>query len=180
MWCVRIWETDPPREVNEPVEWFLLTNEPAAALDDARRVGGWYEVRWVVEEFHKAQKAGCAIEQLQFRHEDRLKPAIALISMVALTLLNLRDASRREDAKTQPATTLFAVKYIEVLSRWRWKQTRRDLTIHDFFYALARLGGHQNRKHDHRPGWLVLWRGWTTLQAMVDGASTAHHKCGET
>jgi hypothetical protein len=178
MWCVRIWEIDPPPEVEEPAEWFLLTNEPVAGLDDARRVGGWYETRWVVEEFHKAQKTGCAIEQLQFRHLDRLQPAIALISIIALTLLNLRDASRREDAKTQPATTLFAAEYVEVLSRWRWQQVRPDVTIHDFFYALARLGGHQNRKHDHPPGWLILWRGWTTLQAMVDGASTARKKCG--
>jgi hypothetical protein len=25
--------------------------------------------------------------------------------------------------------------------------------------SLARLGGHQNRKHDKRPEWFVLWRG---------------------
>ena len=36
-------------------------------------------------------------------------------------------------------------------------------------YALARLGGHQNRKNGSLPGWLVLSRGWTRLQAMVDG-----------
>ena len=59
--------------------------------------------------------------------------------------------------------------YIEVLSTWRYGKTRNDLTIHDFFFALARLGGHQNRKHDHRPGWLVLWRGWMKLQYMLDG-----------
>ena len=36
--------------------------------------------------------------------------------------------------------------------------------------ALARLGGHQNRKGDRRPGWIVLWKGWMALQHMVDGA----------
>jgi hypothetical protein len=41
--------------------------------------------------------------------------------------------------------------------------------VHDFFLALARLGGHQNRRHDKRPGWLVLWRGWTDLQLLVAG-----------
>jgi len=55
------------------------------------------------------------------------------------------------------------------------------MTVHDFFYALARLGGHQNRKRDHRPGWLVLWRGWTKLQAMLDGYDAANQiKCGKT
>ena len=33
---------------------------------------------------------------------------------------------------------------------------RLDWTVHEFFYALARLGGHQNRKSDEEPGWLVL------------------------
>jgi hypothetical protein len=47
------------------------------------------------------------------------------------------------------------------------------LTVHEFFYALARLGGHQNRRGDHPPGWLVLWRGWTKLQAMLEGAHAA-------
>jgi Transposase Tn5 dimerisation domain len=42
--------------------------------------------------------------------------------------------------------------------------------VREFFLALARLGGHQNRKCDGEPGWLVLWRGWMTLQQMVDGA----------
>ncbi|NLS97105.1 MAG: hypothetical protein GXX96_33630, partial [Planctomycetaceae bacterium] len=46
---------------------------------------------------------------------------------------------------------------------------RQDLTVHEFFFALARLGGHQNRKGDHRPGWLILWRGWVELQQMLDG-----------
>ncbi|MBL4883480.1 MAG: IS4 family transposase, partial [Planctomycetaceae bacterium] len=47
---------------------------------------------------------------------------------------------------------------------WRYRKDK-DLTIHEFYMALARLGGHQNRKSDHRPGWLILWRGWTKLQA---------------
>jgi len=71
--------------------------------------------------------------------------------------------------------------YVTVLSVWRYGKARNDLTIHDFFYALARLGGHQNRKRDHRPGWLVLWRGWTKLQAMLDGYEAANLlKCGKT
>ena len=70
---------------------------------------------------------------------------------------------------------------MKVLSLWRYREIRDDLTIHEFFYALARLGGHQNRKSDHPPGWLVLWRGWTKLQAMLDGyAAAKRRKCGKT
>lgn len=172
LYVVQVTEVDPPRG-SEPIDWTLLTNEPVRKFDDAWRIVGWYERRWIVEEYHKAQKSGCQIEDLQFTTASRLQPAIALLSVVALTLLKLRDASRRPDAQTRRATDLFAWEYVAVLSVRRYKKARTDLTIHDFFYALARLGGHQNRKRDRQPGWLVLWRGWTKLQSMVDGYDAA-------
>ena len=61
---------------------------------------------------------------------------------------------------------------VEVLSGWRYKQ-RRMLSVKEFFLALARLGGHQNRRKDLQPGWVVLWRGWQALQLMVQGARAA-------
>ena len=68
-----------------------------------------------------------------------------------------------------------------MLSIKRYRRIREDMTIYDFFYALARLGGHQNRKSDRHPGWLVLWRGWTKLQAMLDGYDAAKQmRCGKT
>ncbi len=115
-------------------------------------------------------KTGCGIEQMQFTQEDRLQPAIALVSVLATTLLQLRDASRRPDGHERLARELVPALYVTVLSAWRYKEPRPNLTVYEFYYALARLGGHQNRKHDHPPGWIVLWRGWTQLQAMVDGA----------
>jgi len=152
MYVVYVLEVSPPPDGEEPIHWTLLTNEPVLNFQDAWRVISWYEQRWVVEEYHKALKTGCGIEDLQFTAVERLQPAIALISAVALTLLNLRDASRRPDATTRRADTLLGPEYIEALSIWRHGKPRSDWTIHDFFFALARLGGHQNRKHDHRPG----------------------------
>lgn len=177
LWAVRVWEVQPP-EGEKPLEWILLTNEPVDSVAAAERVIAWYEARWVVEEFHKAMKTGCGIERLQFTTEERLQPAIALLSVVALTLLNLRAAARTPQAKTRPARDIVSRDYVDLLSKWRYGEAR-DLTIHDFFYALARLGGHQNRKHDKAPGWLILWRGWTSLQAMLVGADVARQKrCG--
>lgn len=179
MYVVLVSELNPPKG-QKAIEWMLLTNEPVHTFEDAWRVISWYERRWIVEEYHKAKKTACQIEDMQFTTVARLKPAIALLSVVATTLLNLRDASRRPDATTRRATTIVAPDYVDVLSLWRYKEIR-DLSVHEFFYALARLGGHQNRKSDHRPGWLVLWRGWTKLQAMLDGYTAAQRKrCGKT
>ncbi len=180
LYVVFVTEVDPPPG-EKAIDWMLLTNEPAPTFDCAWRIITWYERRWIVEELHKAKKTGCRVEDMQFTTIARLEPAIALLSVVAVTLLNLRDASRRPDAKTRRATTLLAPDYVEVLSIWRYRQKRVDLSVHEFFLALARLGGHQNRKSDHQPGWLVLWRGWTKLQAMLDGYAAANQiKCGKT
>ncbi len=176
LYVVQVLEVSPPPKGEKPIEWVLLTNEPVRTFDDVWRVVSWYERRWIVEEYHKALQTGCRIEDLQFTKVERLQPAIAILSALALTLLNLRDASRRPDAQTRRATTMFASEYIEVLSTWRHRKPNRHWSVHEFFFALARLGGHQNRKRDHRPGWLVLWRGWMKLQCMVDGYTVAQGK----
>ena len=180
VWAIRVWEVDPP-EGQERLEWILLTNEPINSFTAAYRVVGWYECRWIIEEFHKGMKTGCRVESPQFTREERLQPAIALLSIVTLTLLQLRDASRRPEAKTCTATEVISESYIEVLSMWRHKQVRLDWTVHEFYYALARLGGHQNRKHDHPPGCQVLWEGWKELLPMITGynvAKSKFKKCG--
>jgi hypothetical protein len=180
LYVVQVAEVSPP-EGEEAIEWTLLTNERVQTFEDALRVTGWYERRWVVEEYHKAQKTGCRIEDMQFTTTGRLEPAIALLSVVAVTLLNLREASRRGDAGTRRADTLLCSESIEVLSLKRYGKVRDDLTVREFFLALARLGGHQNRKCDGHPGWLVLWRGWMKLQAMLDGYLAAQrNNCGKT
>ena len=162
------------------LEWFLLTNEPVATFEDAYRVVGWYECRWIIEEYHKGMKTGCKIECPQFTDEDRLQPAIALISVVTLTLLAMRDASRRADAKVRKASEIISGDYVAVLSAWRRGVIKQNWSIHDFYYAIARLGGHQNRKNDHPPGWQVLWEGRKELQAMLCGADAMKtlNKCG--
>jgi len=179
MWVIRVWEVSPPKG-QERLEWFLLTNEPADSFEAAYQVVGWYESRWVVEEYHKCMKTGCRIEVPQFTREHRLQPAIALISVTALTLLNLRDAARKPDAKKRPAKELICGDYIEVLSAWRHGKVRDDWSVYDFCYALARLGGHQNRTSDSQPGWIVLWRGWQELQAMMLGVDVTKDlkRCG--
>lgn len=180
VWIVRAWEIDPPHG-QERLEWTLITNEPVNSFQAAYRVVGWYECRWIIEEYHKGMKTGCRIEDLQFTSEDRLQPAIALLSVVTLTLLQLRQASRRPDAKTRRATTVIGGTYVQVLSLWRHGKIKLDWTVHEFYYALARLGGHQNRKHDHLPGWQVIWEGWKELLPMVigyDAARNQRKKCG--
>jgi DDE family transposase len=169
LWCVRVWETKPPKG-KEPLEWFLLTFEPIDSAATARTMSSYYECRYVIEEYHKGQKTGCQIEDLQFETEQALQPMIALLSVVATVLVNLRQACRRPDADTCPATAVVHPIYEEIMRAHRYKQPHEPLTIKEFYMAVARLGGHMNRRSDGLPGWLTLWRGWTKLQLLVAGA----------
>ena len=119
------------------------------------------------------------MESPQFTTRHALEVTVAVLSVVAVQLLRLRDLSRQPNAPTTPATEVVDADYVEVLSLWRYKEHRPDLTVRDFLWALAKLGGHLNRASDRPPGWLVLWRGWTNLQLLVDGARAVRLKrCG--
>ena len=168
MWVVHVREIEVPAGV-EPLEWILLTNVATKNQQQAWERVAWYECRPVIEEFHKAQKTGCGMELLQFTTRKALEVSIAMLSVVAVQLLRLRDLSRQEQADQRPASQVVDQQYVEVLSLWRYKQLR-PLSVREFFYALARLGGHLNRRQDRPPGWLVLWRGWMELQRLVEGA----------
>ena len=170
---------NPPRG-QERLEWILLTNHAVKTFEDAYQVVGWYEKRWIIEEYHKCLKTGMSIEGYQFTDEARLQPAIALTSVASVTLLNLRDDSRREETQDRPATEYIDKEYVEVLSTWRHGKPRVDWTVSEFVLALARLSGHQNRRNDHPPGWQKLWKGWHELHAMLAGARIAKKikKCG--
>jgi hypothetical protein len=175
-WVVHVREIDPPAGL-EPLEWVLLTNVPADSFAQTAERVAWYGVRPTVEEFHKAQKTGCGIELPQFTDQSRLEPVIALLSVVAVFLLILRDAGRHEQEGRKPATDLVPLSYVQVINAWRWKDKGRATTIGEFILAVARLGGHQNRKSDGHPGWLTLWRGWQDLTAMMR-AVEALENCG--
>jgi len=168
-WAVRVWEETAPAK-GADLEWFLICLDPVTTPAAAWEKADWYSCRWMEEEYHKAQKTGCGIEDLQFRTEQALQPMIALLSVTAVMLLNLRQAARRPDAPQRPATEVVDPVYEEVLRAWRYKKKPRgEMSVYEFYLAVARLGGHMNRKADGFPGWLTLWRGWQKLEIMVAG-----------
>ena len=115
LWVVAVREVDPPEKV-EPLEWIILTNLPAGELGEAFQVTAWYARRPIVEELHKGMKTGCGIETLQFTTEAALQPVIALLSVVAVFLLTLRDAGRDPARSAEPAVKYVPKWYMEVLS----------------------------------------------------------------
>jgi hypothetical protein len=162
VWCVRLWEK------RGKLERFLLVGHPIKTLKQALEVAGWYEKRWVQEEWHKCLKMGCGVEALQFTDRTRLEPMIMVLSVVAGWLLQLRDLARDEETSQQPATNVVPEKVVRTVCLWRHREEKPQWSVREFCLALGRLGGHQNRKSDGLPGWITLWRGYERLANMLE------------
>ncbi len=171
LWAVRVWEPNPPPGT-AALEWVLLTRVSVEEAADAWERVDWYEWRWpAMEEFHKGKKTGCEIEGPQFTTKGAMEPMIGVLSVVAWMLMYLRWAGRDEEAAAKPAAAAVPLEWVLLLSRWRTGLERPGWTAREFFLALARLGGHQNRKGDGLPGWQTLWKGWTKLRTALELAT---------
>lgn len=163
---VRVWEDQPPPGT-APLEWFLLIDEPVADFETALTCALQYATRWVIEDFHKALKTGLGAERLQLEDAHRLFAAIAVMSVVALRLLDLRERLRVNPTAPASEAGLTPIE-LQVLER----HTKRKLkTVAHVALALGRLGGHMNRRADGMPGLITLWRGMNELQSLVAGAT---------
>jgi hypothetical protein len=162
---VRAWEEDPPAGV-EPLEWVLAVGFAAEGAEGALRAVGIYAQRPMIEEFHKGLKTGMGAERLQLETAERLYAAIALMSVVTLRLLDLRERAWVAPEAPAEGSGLDTLER-EVLSR---RLGRALGTVRDVILAVGRLGGHMNRAGDGLPGWLTLHRGMRALRDMVEGA----------
>jgi hypothetical protein len=128
-----------------------------------------------VEEYHKAQETGLGVEQLQ--SQGGIRPVIALLSVRAVAVVNGREAARDQTQAHRPAAEWFGPVGVEVLSVWRYQEVR-PLTVREYILAVARPGGHLNRKCDGLPGWRTIWRGVAKLSATVE-YELSRDRCGK-
>lgn len=160
---IRVFEVDAPLDV-EPVEWTLMTTEPIDTLDQVAVAVDAYRARWVIEEFFKALKTGCAFEKRQLESSHALLNALAIFTPIAWHLLLLRRLGR--DDIPLPASAVLNELQLRILRR----KTKLDNapTIRQAMLAVAQLGGHIKNNGD--PGWLVLGRGYEELLILEEGA----------
>ena len=165
--AVRVWEPQP--DVHEGLEWILLCDAKIESFEQARACALQYATRWLIEEFHKALKSGVGAERLQLETAEGLCAAVALMSVVALRLIDLREHVRRMPERPAEEAGLDPLE-LEVL---RTRTGRKISTVREVALAIGRLGGHLNRKGDGLPGWATLWRGMQTLSMLVEGVRLA-------
>ncbi len=153
----------------EPVEWRLITTEPVDTADQVAAVVDAYRARWVIEEYFRALKQGCAFEKRQLENTHAIVNALAVLTPIAWQLLALRTASRATPGA--PASTALSPLKIQLLERHPKVRLAPNASVREAMLSIARLGGHIRNNGD--PGWIVLGRGYDKLLMMEEGARLA-------
>lgn len=134
---------------------------------DLQQYRDWYALRWpTAEEYHKVEKTGVGIEKVRFATPERLLAALALLSVIAVRVLDLR---WRRDADAEAAASTVATPQEIELVRQATRYRGSQLTVKAFVDGVAKLGGWLGRKGDGPPGWQTLWRGYQRLADMLLG-----------
>lgn len=163
-WCIRCWE-----ETTDGLEWILLTTVDPALYSPQVQVD-WYVYRWLIEEYHKCLKTGCRVEQRQLETAAGLMSLLGFLAIVSVRLLQLRTLSRL--APGTPAEQVVPHLLLKILTA-RLGLFSTQMSLAQFWQAVARLGGFIGRKSDGQPGWQTLWKGWLRLQDWAWAAEFA-------
>ena len=175
LWVVELREVNAPKGI-KGLHWVLYTFEPVTTVDMANTVISWYEIRPTIEDYHKAFKTGCSVQERYYATSDRLERVTALLSIVAVRLMQVKTAAL--ETPDRPAREVAPVQWVRLVQTARRKPVNENMTIYQFIRALAGLGGHLGRKSDGEPGWITVWRGFEKLMLIVKGENLAGKKCG--
>ena len=175
---VEVIEKRPPKNT-APLHWILFTTEPVTDLAQAQDILRFYGFRWRVEDFHKAWKTGCGVEDRRQHAADNFERVIVILAFIAVRILQLRELDA--DNPDAPCTT--------VLTRleWRclWASTQnaplptQPPTAQWAVRTIGKLGGWIQTRQAPRPGWLNLWRGWDRLEERVAAINLARSVLAE-
>lgn len=162
---VHVVEVDVPAG-EEPVEWLLATTLPIDDAKDVEFIVDSYRARWVIEEWFKALKTGCAYEDRQLESLDSLLMAFAMLAPIATRLLELRSLGRtKPDLPAETVLTATEIFLLRKAHKVIGRLIPKNPTMAEAMYAVARLGGFL--PSNKVAGWQVLGRGFVELQQMV-------------
>ncbi len=157
--------------------WVLLTSLPTRTRSQIKRVVGGYTQRWLVEEFHKALKTGTQMESSQLATRRALQALCAVLSLVALRLLETKLYARAFlDQPVPPGQ--FAPELIGLLAA-KLGCPPGGWTQRTVWRGIARCGVFMGRQGDGEPAWITIWRGWRSLLNMVEGIALYREKGGQ-
>jgi hypothetical protein len=174
VYALLVREEEPP-EGTKGLEWLLLTSEKIDTIEQAGEVLGYYRARWTIEDYHKAWKTGCRVEQRRQQDGENLERIVVITAFVGVRILQLRALREKEPEAS----------CLHVLSEMEWKclwlsiegtaapLPKKPPTVEWAYRTVGKLGGWKDSKRDGRVGWQLLWRGWGCLMERMAGFEVA-------
>jgi hypothetical protein len=142
-----IWVHEPNPPVGaEPIDWMLLTDLPITTAEEAWEKVQWYCRRWGIEEWHRALKSGCGVEQREFKTAEHLQRVLAFDLIVAWRVLACVKLGRV--LPQLQATVLYLPEELKVLQA-ALKKTSTQMTQRVSPWA---------KPTDWSPGWEAIWQ----------------------
>jgi len=167
LWVIHAKEESPPKGV-EPIEWFLMTNEPVEDVQAAYERIQYYTHRWKIERFHFVLKSGCKVEKLQERSMDKTTLLVLMYSIIAVLILNMTYIARI--LPNVSCTVLFEEDEWKVLycaANKTKKAPENPYCIEEAVKYLGWLGGPKRSPSDGPPGVKTIWVGLDKLNTLL-------------
>lgn len=169
------------QEVNtdseEPLQWILLTSEPITSFEEARTLTRYYELRWKIEDFHKAWKSGVGAEDQRMQSPENLEKMVVILSFVAVRLLQLKEHFEQQGHLTLSGKEQVSCDTLLSDIEWKilWKATEKGEfpkmvpTAAWVYKAIAKLGGWNDSKRTGKAAWSTIWKGFFRLRERLEG-----------
>lgn len=167
-------EINPP-DGEEAAEWFLLTTHRVSDIADARRIIGFYRLRWTIEQLFRTMKTkGFDVEALRQEQDGPLEKLVTAILIAAVKVMQLVD--ERDGKAKRPLSDVFDPgdqPALEQTCRSLEGKTAKQKNPHPLgslayaAWVFARLGGWTG--YYGKPGPIVMLRGLTQFHAIKHG-----------
>ena len=158
----------------------LLTTESVKTYEATLKVIQYYELRWRIEEFHKAWKTGAGAERQRMQSAENLERMIVILSAIAVRLLRLKESLEKDN--NPDVTKKLCCTQVLTQDEYRllWfsiqpkNKKKKPLpskipSLEWAYRAVAKLGGWNDSKKTGKASWQTLWKGWFALQERLDG-----------
>lgn len=180
---VDVAEIDPP-DTAQRVRWCLLTTHAVQTEADARRIVGWYQMRWIIEQvFRTLKSAGVEVETSQITRPANLLKLVVVALIAAVRVMQLvlaRDGSTGQPLSdgAEPADVP-ALQAINASLEGRTDKLKNPFDpacLAWLAWIAARLGGWSGyTSRGYKPaGPKTIARGLRQLDPMVAGWKLAN------
>lgn len=169
-------EINPPAG-EEPALWLLLTTHEVNDIADARRIIGFYRLRWTIEQLFRTMKTkGFHVEALRQEEDGPLEKLVTAILIAAIKVMQLvaeRDRQAKRpladgfDPDDQPALERVCKSLEGKTAKQKNPHPKSSLAY--AAWVFARLGGWTG--YYGKPGPVVMLRGLTQFHAIKHGWS---------